>query len=124
MSKTVLITGANGRLGQALTGAFVEAGWHVHAQVRRQPTRAPSGVHWVHVPLQDPAALADTVRAASVSRVGPTFVPFRNSRSPLTVAIQSRSSTVRSPSGHRRSSLTRSALPAGPDSVSTVTCTS
>ena len=85
MSKTVLITGANGRLGQALTGAFVEAGWHVHAQVRRQPTRAPSGVHWVHVPLQDPAALADTVRAASVvvHAANPLYTQWQTQARPL-----------------------------------------
>ena len=66
MTKTILIIGANGRLGRVLTGAFAKAGWRVHAQVRRQPPRAQPGVHWVHAPIEDPAALADTVRTASI----------------------------------------------------------
>ena len=37
MSKTVLIIGANGRLGRVLASSFAAEGWHVYAQVRREP---------------------------------------------------------------------------------------
>jgi nucleoside-diphosphate-sugar epimerase len=85
MSKTVLIIGANGRLGQALARAFVEAGWHVHGQVRRQPARAPSGVHWVHTPMEDPTALADTVHAARVvvHAANPLYTQWQTQARPL-----------------------------------------
>lgn len=66
MSGTVLIIGGNGRLGRVLIDAFVQAGWKVHAQVRRQPEQSLPGVKWVELPLAQPAAIADAVRAADV----------------------------------------------------------
>jgi nucleoside-diphosphate-sugar epimerase len=59
MTATVLILGANGRLGQALVHAFVTQGWQVLAQVR--PTAQPfsqRGVRWLRSDLRDTAALA------------------------------------------------------------------
>lgn len=59
MTATVLILGANGRLGQALVQAFVTQGWQVLAQVR--PTAQPlsqRGVRWLRSDLRDTAALA------------------------------------------------------------------
>jgi nucleoside-diphosphate-sugar epimerase len=67
MSKTALIIGANGRLGQVLTSAFLAGGWRVLAQVRRAPTRAAEpGLQWLQAPIDDPAALAETARAVDV----------------------------------------------------------
>jgi nucleoside-diphosphate-sugar epimerase len=66
MSKVVLIIGANGRLGQALTAAFLAAGWKVHGQVRKPPTRPQTGVHWVDAPLAQSARIAEAVHAANI----------------------------------------------------------
>lgn len=67
MSKIVLIIGANGRLGQVLTSAFLAGGWRVMAQVRRAPARAAAaGLQWLQAPVDDPAALAEAARAADV----------------------------------------------------------
>src|SRR5262249_54962193 len=85
MPKSVLIIGANGRLGQVLTNAFVAAGWQVHGQVRRQPPRAQAGVHWVHAPAQDAKTLADTVRAADivVHAANPVYTQWQSQAIPL-----------------------------------------
>lgn len=65
--KTVLILGANGRLGQAATQAFATAGWQVLAQVRRAPAAPlPPGAKPLPVDLSDSAALAAQAAGASV----------------------------------------------------------
>ena len=56
--KTILILGANGRLGQAATRAFDTAGWRVLAQVRRAPL-APQTPRPAHVCVLQ-ASLDDT----------------------------------------------------------------
>lgn len=67
MSRIALILGANGRLGRALTDAFLAADWRVLAQVRRPGAHSPqAALRWVQVPIEDPATLAETVRAADV----------------------------------------------------------
>jgi len=67
MSKIALVIGANGRLGQVLTSAFLADGWRVLAQVRRAPSRpAEPGLQWLQAPIDDPAGLAETARAADV----------------------------------------------------------
>jgi nucleoside-diphosphate-sugar epimerase len=85
LSKTILIIGANGRLGQVLASTFAQAGWHVHAQVRRQPSRPQPGVHWVHAPIEEPAALAETVHAASivVHAANPLYTQWQAQARPL-----------------------------------------
>lgn len=56
---TIIILGANGRVGQAATLAFAQAGWRVIAQVRRQSTQPrPSGVEATSLPLDSPQAWA------------------------------------------------------------------
>jgi nucleoside-diphosphate-sugar epimerase len=67
MANSVLIIGANGRLGQVLASAFAEAGWQVAAHVRREP-RAPArpGTRFVRASLGDPAALAEETGGADV----------------------------------------------------------
>ena len=64
---TVLILGANGRLGVAAAQAFDAAGWHVLAQLRRDPAPAlPTGAKPLRIALTDVAALADAAAGASV----------------------------------------------------------
>ena len=67
MANSVLIIGANGRLGQVLASAFAQAGWQVAAQVRRGP-RMPArpGTRFVRAPLGDPGALAEETGRADV----------------------------------------------------------
>lgn len=69
MEKTVLVLGANGRLGRPLTQAFSAAGWCVLAQARR-PLDATDGgqshVRHVRAGLDDSDALAREARSADV----------------------------------------------------------
>lgn len=86
MSKTALIIGANGRLGQVLTSAFLAGGWRVLAQVRRTPTRvAEPGLQWLQVSAQDPAGLAEAARAADVvvHAANPPYTHWRTEAMPL-----------------------------------------
>ncbi len=69
MAKTVLVLGANGRLGQPLTQAFSAAGWGVLAQARRPLDVTHGGlrdVRHVRAGLDDSKALAREARAADV----------------------------------------------------------
>ena len=64
---TVLILGANGRLGAAAVQAFASAGWHVLAQVRRAPAMAlPLGATALAVPMSDTDALAAAATRATI----------------------------------------------------------
>jgi len=64
---TVLILGANGRLGLAAAQAFDAAGWLVLAQVRRKPAPdMPVGARLVHTPVTDLDALARDAAGAQV----------------------------------------------------------
>ena len=74
--KTVLILGANGRFGQAATGAFAQAGWRVLAQMRRPPVAPlPAGTTALAVPLADTKALCAHAGAvdAVVHAVNPVY---------------------------------------------------
>lgn len=65
--RTVLVLGANGRLGQAAVQAFAAAGWQVLAQVRRAPTvPLPAGAEAIEWSMDDPDAL---IRRAAGARV-------------------------------------------------------
>ncbi len=65
--RTVLILGANGRLGCAAARAFDAAGWRVLAQVRRDPSPSlPVGAVPLRIGTQDTAALAAAAAGASV----------------------------------------------------------
>jgi nucleoside-diphosphate-sugar epimerase len=65
--KTVLILGAQGRLGLAAARVFAESGWQVLAQVRRPPAQPmPDGVETVLADLRDTAALLRAASGASV----------------------------------------------------------
>ena len=64
---TVLILGANGRLGAAAVQAFASAGWRVLARVRRAPAMAlPLGAIALAVPMSDTDALAAAATHASI----------------------------------------------------------
>lgn len=66
---SVLILGANGRIGGALVAAFHQAGWAVTAHTRRAPAAALAhlaGVRWVHAPVDQVAQLAAEVGSATV----------------------------------------------------------
>jgi nucleoside-diphosphate-sugar epimerase len=64
---TVLILGANGRLGTAAAQAFDAAGWRVLAQVRREPASGlPRSATPLRAGLTDSARLADAARGARV----------------------------------------------------------
>jgi len=66
-ANTVLILGANGRLGAAAVAAFAGAGWRVLAQARRAPMAPlPAGATLVDTPLHDTATLAERARGARV----------------------------------------------------------
>lgn len=65
--RTVLILGANGRLGHAAAEAFAQAGWRVLAQTRRalQPG-LPASVETLSVAIDDPVALRRAAAGAAV----------------------------------------------------------
>lgn len=66
-ARTVLILGANGRLGLAAAQAFADAGWRVLAQVRRAAqARMPAAAQPVPLPLSSTAELAAQARGTQV----------------------------------------------------------
>ncbi len=69
MSSTVLILGAAGRIGEALAGAFADAGWQVRAQTRKPLTHvvmARPQVRAVRCDALDAAAVRDAAQGADV----------------------------------------------------------
>ena len=67
MTKTVLVLGANGRLGRAALLAFADAGWQVRAQLRRPPRAPlPPGVQLVQCDALDVATLTAAGHGAQV----------------------------------------------------------
>lgn len=84
--RSVLILGANGRLGHAAVLAFASAGWRVLAQVRRVPiTPWPAAVSYVTTPLHETDALAAQAAGASVvvHAVNPPYAAWREHVLPL-----------------------------------------
>lgn len=65
-NSTVLILGANGRLGAACAAAFAEAGWRVLAQSRKAPTALPPGARQLAIDLADTDALTGAAAGATV----------------------------------------------------------
>ena len=69
MPSTVLILGVAGRIGQALAGAFADAGWQVRAQSRKPLPAALAArplVHTVHCDALDAVALHRAAQACDV----------------------------------------------------------
>jgi nucleoside-diphosphate-sugar epimerase len=86
MAKSVLVLGANGRLGQALTRAFDTAGWAVKGQIRRDPPAgAPPAAKWLREPLAEPARLAEAAGSADivVHAVNPPYPAWHTQGLPL-----------------------------------------
>jgi nucleoside-diphosphate-sugar epimerase len=86
MRNSVLVIGANGRLGRVLTTAFLGAGWEVLGQVRRAPgADARGGLRWVDIPVDDPAALAQAAGRADVvvHAANPLYPRWRREALPL-----------------------------------------
>lgn len=66
-ARTVLILGANGRLGRPAAQAFAAAGWQVLAQVRRAAAEdLPAAARPVQCPLEDLEGLAAAAQGAQV----------------------------------------------------------
>jgi nucleoside-diphosphate-sugar epimerase len=64
---TVLVLGANGRLGLAAAQAFATAGWRVLVQTRRAPDPAtPASAIPVRVALEDTAGIVAAARGAAI----------------------------------------------------------
>jgi hypothetical protein len=67
VQRFVLVLGANGRIGLAVTRAFVEAGWGVYAQIRRDPAEGmPASAVLVRRPIDAPEAVAREAAASTV----------------------------------------------------------
>jgi nucleoside-diphosphate-sugar epimerase len=82
---TVLVLGANGRLGRAAALAFAQAGWRVLAQVRSAAHGLPRGVEALPVPLQDTAELVAQASGATavVYAVNPVYTDWASKMLPL-----------------------------------------
>jgi nucleoside-diphosphate-sugar epimerase len=83
--KTILVLGANGRLGQAATETFAAAGWRVLAQARRAPNKLPPGAVHVGTSLVDTTGLARQASHASVvlHAVNPPYTQWATQAMPL-----------------------------------------
>ncbi|WP_395700483.1 NAD(P)H-binding protein [Aquabacterium sp.] len=87
---TVLVLGANGRLGAAAVQAFARAGWQVVAQAR-QPAREPlpAGVQWLQADVLDHAAIVRAVPRAAliVHAVNPHYARWATLLPPITDSV-------------------------------------
>ena len=84
-SDSVLILGANGRLGAAATKAFADAGWRVLAQARRTPASLPPGARHIAIDLADTAGLTAAAAGASavVHAINPPYTRWATDLLPL-----------------------------------------
>jgi len=86
---TVLVLGANGRLGRAATLAFAAAGWQVRAQLRRAPRAPlPAGVQPVLCDALDVPALVAAGLGAQVivNALNPDYTRWATLLPPITQA--------------------------------------
>lgn len=89
MMDTVLILGANGRLGRPLVDAFAQAGWKVFAHTRRPLTgTVPAGVEPIDLPVTDLATLAAAAAGADVvvHAMNPPYTDWSRAALPLAEA--------------------------------------
>ncbi len=87
---SVLVLGANGRLGRAATLAFAAAGWRVCAQVRRAPRAPlPASVQTLVCDALDAATLRPAARGAAVivHALSPDYAHWDRLLPPLTKAV-------------------------------------
>jgi nucleoside-diphosphate-sugar epimerase len=92
--KTVMVLGANGRLGRAAVAAFAAAGWAVRAVVRPHGHRAapaawPAGVRLVSADALDTDALAPAAQGVDVivNALNPDYTQWDRLLPPLTAAV-------------------------------------
>ncbi len=86
---TVLILGANGRLGLAAAQAFDAAGWQVLAQMRRaEMIGMPSRARLIHAPVNDLRALSAQAAGAQmvVHGLNPPYTRWASEALPLAKA--------------------------------------
>ena len=86
---SVMVLGANGRLGRAAVLAFAAAGWTVTAQLRRAPRAAlPPGVRLVEADALDLPALARAGRGVDVivNALNPDYTRWATLLPPITAA--------------------------------------
>jgi nucleoside-diphosphate-sugar epimerase len=89
MAKSVLVIGANGRLGRTLAAAFLAEGWQVLGQVRREPVEGSRpGLRWIQAPLGDPVALAAAAGRADVviHAANPPYTRWRREALPMALS--------------------------------------
>ena len=65
-NKTVLILGANGRLGHTVLDAFAAAGWDVLAQARRPIENLPPQARQLGIDMSNTEAIASAARTLPV----------------------------------------------------------
>lgn len=90
MRETVLVLGANGRIGRAVVEAFAAAGWRVCAQMRRAPVNPlPVGVTPVICDALDTAALIDAAHGADVliNALNPDYTRWDTLVPPLAASV-------------------------------------
>ncbi|MES2934538.1 MAG: NAD(P)H-binding protein, partial [Pseudomonadota bacterium] len=85
MASTILILGANGRLGQVAVTEFAAAGWTVLAQARRPLRNLPAGAQSVVVDAMDGAALIAAAKGVDVvlNTLNPKYTEWKTLMKPL-----------------------------------------
>ena len=86
---SVMVLGANGRLGRAAVLAFAEAGWTVSAQLRRAPRAPlPAGVRLVEADALDLATLTAAGQGLDliVNALNPDYTRWATLLPPITAA--------------------------------------
>ena len=86
---TVMVLGANGRLGRAAVLAFADTGWTVIAQLRRAPRAPlPAGVTLVLADALDVATLARQAQGVQVivNALNPDYTQWATLLPPITAA--------------------------------------
>jgi uncharacterized protein YbjT (DUF2867 family) len=82
---SVLILGATGRFGQAAIHAFRDAGWHVLAQSRAQPSYFLDGVTYLQDSIFDTSAIVPAAKGANVvvHAINPAYTKWQAQALPL-----------------------------------------
>jgi nucleoside-diphosphate-sugar epimerase len=85
-TRSIVILGANGRLGSAACIAFAQAGWRVLAQVRRPGLHTwPTGVEELNLPIEAPEAWTAVLPQAHwvLHASNPVYTRWRQEALPL-----------------------------------------